>query len=276
MPAPLAAAQFVAQSGMARPLLIVVAIVIAIILIVVIIWMSKQPQAGTPGGPKPGLVGAALNPFIDITETGYEEVKKIVPKSYTRGVPSKTPSCPSGYTNTGLTCYRAPDSYNSDPKPASCPSGYRNTGTTCYRPPRTIYPASYPWKFGDPAFNYDKAKARCQRAEGRTNCMKKGLIWYAKCPSGYNWTGSSCLRPASSRGYSSMRCPSNRIRKLGMCHLKCKPGYNWTGTTCYRPASTLKGSSMSCPSGWEIWASRCYQKCRPGYHPDGLICYENK
>ena len=284
-PLPLAAAQFAAQSGMLKPLIIGAVIIITIILLVVIIWISKQPQAGTPGGPTAtGPASALLNPFIDLAQTTTTAIGKAIPKSYARGTPSSLPHCPSGYTNTGLTCYRAPASYSSDPIPATCPSGYTNTGTTCYRGPSTKgRGAGYAWKFGDP-LNLSKAQQRCESQYGKNNCEQYGQIYYPKCSvaagSGYIASGCcTCLRPANtlSGGYAAMTCPSDRIKRLGMCHKICTPGYNWTGTTCLRPASTLSGGTnvMSCDPGWELYGARCYEKCRSGYHPIGLVCWEN-
>ena len=63
------------------------------------------------------------------------------------------PKCKDGYTNTGLTCYRAPHTLSGGPSKMTCPagkfksaglcypkckSGYTNMGLSCYRGPKTI------------------------------------------------------------------------------------------------------------------------------------------
>ncbi len=246
MVAPLIAAQTLSDSGILKPLLIAGVIIIVIIIIVVIIWISSQEQGKS--GETTGIVGSIVNPFIDLTEKGVQELEKVIPKSYARGVPSRLPKCPPGYTNTGLTCYRGPHSYGTNPIAAACPSGYTNTGLTCYRGPHS----------------YSK---KC------TTVFKKH-----PCKAGYTDMGCHCQRWAKtlSGGTGPMTCSADRTKKGGLCHKKCNAGYSWTGTTCFRPAKTLSGGTnpMKCDDGWEIYGGRCYQKCRAGYRPVGLVCWE--
>ena len=109
---------------------------------------------------------------------------------------------------------------------ADCPAGYTNNGLTCGR--------------------------------GTDNMSAPSRV--ADCPSGWTNMGLYCGRGLSTRGPSSMSCPSGYFinRSLGRCYKECPSGYTNTGEFCFRSASTLGLSSMSCRSDERFDSGRCY------------------
>ena len=96
-------------------------------------------------------------------------------------VPANAPSnaavgkCPDGYTNMGVTCSRAADSYGNRSSVANCPPGYTNMGLTCQgKEPKGMDSMTCP-------AGSDKHGARC----------------YPKCRQGYTNTGETCVRASS-------------------------------------------------------------------------------
>jgi hypothetical protein len=155
--------------------------------------------------------------------------------------------CPSGYTNTGLTCYRPPDTISNPSILANCPPGYTHTGLTCYRGPDT----------------YSKS------------CSLPPFKTYG-CREGYTDTGCFCTRPASSLGIDSMVCPAGYTKGIaGRCYKPCPPGYTSTGEFCERLPDSLDYSRMTCASGEVRIGPRCYKSpvCPTGYEIWGSLCY---
>ena len=117
-----------------------------------------------------------------------------------------TGTCPSGTVNEAGLCYTPCKSGYTDggssgfPEMcyANCPSSMSGTLTTCNKAaPWTK--SSYPWQYGDAAFDYAPAGNRCKAANAQ-GCTQYGLIWYANCPSGwYQSDDFSCLES----------CPAN-------------------------------------------------------------------
>jgi hypothetical protein len=61
---------------------------------------------------------------------------------------------------------------------------------------KTYLRASYPWKFGDTAFNYNEAGNRCKQ-DNPQGCNQIGLIWYANCGEGYDTSNLQCTKSNS-------------------------------------------------------------------------------
>jgi hypothetical protein len=160
--------------------------------------------------------------------------------------------CPAGYTNTGLTCYRGPDTISNPSILANCPAGYTNMGLTCYQGPDTY-------------------------SKGCTTIFKK-----YECNPGYTDNGCFCGKGATSLGIDSMVCPSGYTKgTAGRCYKACPSGYTNNGEFCGRGADSMGMDRMTCgPNERRIIISgttipRCYQKpvCPTGYEYWGLLCY---
>jgi hypothetical protein len=207
---------------------------------------------------------------------------------------SRPADCPAGYTNTGLTCYRAPDSIGQDSKNATCtnpeypvhmglycgqkcPDGWRDDGLFCAKPGEYGVGAGYPWEFGDKAFSLDEARQRCAR-DNPQGCEQDGQIIYPACKPGFkkfgccvctpkcedvglgeDW-GVSCKKKKITTG-EGMGCDSEWTldKNLGRCYKNCQTGYTDMGLTCFKPADSLPTSSMTCKPGEELMLSngRC-------------------
>lgn len=206
---------------------------------------------------------------------------------------SRVADCPSGYTNTGLTCSRAADTQAAPSVLASCPSGYTNTGVSCYREPY-IYAAASVNPICPTDYYYN----------GFGGCTRDAFIYSAPsraadCPSGYTNTGVSCLRGADTysapsrvadctKGTNfglfcslggSFTCPSGYFvnSSLGRCYVNCRSGYTNTGEFCSRGASSISLSNASCPSGYfqGAIAGRCNKTCNAGFTNTGEFCQRN-
>ena len=86
----------------------------------------------------PDMSDADIKEVMDwiATEVGMVKNPFCWKRSYGRGVgtlPGRVADCPSGYTNTGLTCTRPPKDIRAPPKRGSCPKGYSDTGVACFR-----------------------------------------------------------------------------------------------------------------------------------------------
>jgi len=140
-------------------------------------------------------------------------------------------------------------------------------GASCIKPKPYGRGVGYPWKFGD-GFNDRGMFRRCERAHGRGNCEKYGLIVYPKCrsgfhavgccicsptcPSGYKDIGSFCIKPVYGRGpgVSRLGCPSGKENNGGLCYYPCKSGYRGVGPVCWQncPSSKRLNCGLFCTS----------------------------
>jgi hypothetical protein len=146
------------------------------------------------------------------------------PKYANSEIPGRVADCPSGYTNTGLTCFRGADSIGAPSILASCPAGWTNMGLFCGKwflqtmgPSGMVCPAGY--------FK-DNVVYRC----------------HVNCPAGYTNTGETCFRGADT---------------LTMERMLCAAGEHRDGPRCYP-------NPGPCSSEREYYAGLCYAKCPPG------------
>lgn len=205
-------------------------------------------------------------------------------------------SCPSGFTNTGSSCYRAAHTalFGSG-RVADCPSGYTNMGATCFswRKFKTLGMGSMTCRGGE-----FKSGARC----------------YKHCPTGYVHTGVSCYRGPKTLSLRHLTCNSNetlrnayccapdlkaKVCRKGTCPATfvntgfgcfrtahtaslgsgrvadCPSGYRNMGATCYnwRKVKSLGMGSMTCRAGEFKSGARCYKHCPAGYTHTGVSCY---
>jgi len=180
--------------------------------------------------------------------------------------------CPSGYTHTGVSCYRGPDTLTASSMTCNsgeflnkdtgrcyknCPSGYTHTGVSCYRGPDTLTASSMKCKEGE---FFNKDVGRC----------------YKNCPAGYTHTGVSCYRGPDTLTASSMTCKEGEFlsESTGRCYKKCKEvygdEYTHNGVSCYRPVSTKGEDSMTCmPHEYKL-VGVCYPKLLPGFTDLGI------
>jgi hypothetical protein len=212
---------------------------------------------------------------------------------------SRVADCPSGYTNTGLTCGRGADSKTSDfglgkYETADCPPGYYNDGTNC------TFKA-----FGRGTGYHSlrkNPKGHCEKEEGGLECEKNGAYWYPKCQAlakkkGYayadQWTNDACCVCSPKKGYRQFslkeagKCPPSNDKKGkytnrtgALCYVQCDkeygPDYYNNGTSCWRDAKVLPASSQTCKDNERWIGGRCYPKCPPDYTNMGLTCHRRK
>jgi hypothetical protein len=197
--------------------------------------------------------------------------------SEVRGVGMIPSACPEGRERIGLLCY---SKCGANMKRvgfdchSACPEGMRDDGLFCRRA-EYGRGAGYPWKFGDPAFNLDPARDRCEGAHGRGNCEKWGAIYYPKCSAGYHTVGCCVCRPDTPDcGKLGLNagidlscakrikvgdpvpgvCGSGLQTDAGLCYSACKPGLDGVGPVCWSRA----------PKGWVM--------CGMGAAKDGETC----
>ena len=160
-------------------------------------------------------------------------------------------TCGPDQVKDGALCYSkcAENEYGVGPICwTSCPDGYKDSGATfCEKPAPYGRGAGYPWKFGDPAFNYDRARDRCQK-DNPQGCEKSGLIWYPVCKKGFHAVGC-CI-----------------------CSPDCPPGTRDTGATCDKNSHGRgAGSPLQCgPGQTQDSPGLCYTDCPAGTHKSVL------
>jgi hypothetical protein len=173
-----------------------------------------------------------------------------------RGVGKVPDACQQGRDRIGLLCYtkcgphmqRAGFDCHS-----TCPPGMRDDGLFC-RSAEYGRGAGYPWKIGDPAFNYDRARDRCEGEHGRGNCEKDGLIYYPKCKPGETAVGCCICRP-----------PTPDCGKLGL-----NPGID---LSCAKKVVIGDPVTGVCGPGEQSDAGLCYPACKAGYKGVGPVCW---
>lgn len=203
--------------------------------------------------------------------------------------PTCSQKCPNGYDDLGLAC-KKPEiqtlGLGRIPDKKACSefnSSYRDDGTSCWL---DTYGrgTGYPWKFGDPVFNYDKALARCNAANPG-GCELSGAIAYPKCKTGYRSVGCCLCEPVGGPGikktaFDRYKCNSDENLTGALCYPKCKHGYNKFGTNFCVPncpagmgldlglACTKKfelkggiGNPLTCAQDEENDAALCYKTC---------------
>jgi len=253
-------------------------------------------QKGADWKPNPknnNIMDCMIGTGQDIAEfifgtTISRDIKRLIASA------SRPADCPAGYTNTGLTCYRAPDSQVQDSKNATCtnpsypiheglfcgqrcPDGWRDDGLFCAKPASYGVGAGYPWKFGDDIGRLDEARQRCARNNPQ-GCEQDGQIIYPKCKPGFQKFGCCvCTPKCSDAGLGTdigVSCAKNTLttgqgmgcdsgwtldKNLGKCFKNCQTGYTDMGLTCLKTASSLPTSSMTCKSDETLMKSngRC-------------------
>jgi len=200
------------------------------------------------------FVALSATPSYAASDSGKDFCWK---DSYGRGVGTVPKKCASGQDRIGLLCY---DKCGKNMKRfgfdchSVCPKGMANQGLFC-RATEYGRGAGYPWKFGD-ALNDNGMRSRCEKKHGKGNCQKQGLIFYAKCKSGYTNIGLIC-RPKQ---------PNCKALGLGgqldlSCAKVVKIGNPVTGV---------------CGSRQENDAGLCYKNCKAGYDGVGPVCWADK
>ena len=184
--------------------------------------------------------------------------------------PSRDAICPSGYTFWLSFCQ--PSSYYAPSVLADCPPGYGNTLTTCYRGPDTKSLVVY--------------RATCSGTNiglicfrGSFSCPRGGSqaagFCTQSCPSGYNYTGVSCLRPADTLSLNRATCKGGYNRSGALCNPVCAAGYSFKADYCQAAGDpiALTDARVTCPGGYNKNAiGRCAKVCPAGYTNTGETC----
>ena len=197
------------------------------------------------------FVALSATPSYAASDSGKDFCWK---DSYGRGVGTVPKKCASGQDRIGLLCY---DKCGKNMKRfgfdchSVCPEGMANQGLFC-RATEYGRGAGYPWKFGD-ALNDNGMRSRCEKKHGKGNCQKQGLIFYAKCKSGYTNIGLicrpkqpnckalglggqldlSCAKVVKIGNPVTGVCGSRQEKDAGLCYKNCKAGYDGVGPVCW-------------------------------------------
>ncbi len=179
--------------------------------------------------------------------------------TYGRGVGTIPRLCPAGQTeSTAGLCY---DDCRAGFQPfvtmcvPTCPAGFTDTGLHCLKP-APYERSAFVWKLGDTPFSLDDARARCRSsAEGRRygcGTYNSNTIVYSECRPGYRTApvatslctpvcpagtidiGFSCQKTTYDRGVGKpMQCGPGKDRDAGLCYDRCQPGYAGVGPVCW-------------------------------------------
>ena len=200
------------------------------------------------------LMTLSATPSFAADDSGKEFCWK---DSYGRNVGTVPKACARGEDRIGLLCY---DKCGKNMKRfgfdchSVCPSGMANQGLFC-RATEYGRGGGYPWKFGD-ALNDKGMINRCEKANGKGNCQKQGLIFYAKCKSGYTNIGLIC------------RPKQPDCKKLGLG--------GQLDLSCAKKVAIGSPVTGVCGSGQEKDAGLCYKNCKAGYDGVGPVCWADK
>jgi hypothetical protein len=182
--------------------------------------------------------------------------------------------CPAGYTNTGVSCYKAPYGRGAgripDKKPCSAwNSAYRDDGTSCWLD-------TYGRGSGYAIWN----EGKCKKENPATGCEKWGAMYYPKCKSGYHNVACCLCEPNGGPGikvtaFQRYQCRADEELNGALCYPKCNPGYHANGCCiCAADNETLShASSASCGPDETQSLGRCY-KCPADREYYGGLCYK--
>ena len=127
-----------------------------------------------------------------------------------------------------------------------CPPGFKDTGLHCVPPNKRVSDHS--------------TLEGCERGVGKGNCIKRGLLFYPKCPAGYTRDTVDLLT-------CRQTCPTGMINIGASCQKK----------TYDRGVGKVPSK---CLPGQEMVSGLCYPVCPEGHYRDmggkGLICKKNK
>lgn len=202
--------------------------------------------------------------------------------SYGRGVGVPISSCPKGKEKDAGLCYPTCEAIGKDGWKGvgpvcwqDCPAGFRDDGAYCFKPKSYGRGVGFPWKIGDPAFNLNNAKKRCERKHGDGQCEKSGAIYYPKCkpdyraigccvcsprcPSGMTDIGISCQKQSKGRGVGKpMTCKEGQAYDAGLCYKPCRENYHGVGPVCWQDCPDTQ--PVNCGAGCATHSSRCAEK----------------
>lgn len=179
-------------------------------------------------------------------------------------------SCPSGYAQSGSTCYIKKDlSYSSS---SYCANGYTQSGNICYKETGLIEEIESNCPSG-----YTKLDNKCYKATPVKTVTSEKVY---SCPTGYTKTGNKentkCYKEVKSA--DTYYCENENATLNGkLCYIKeeskflgnyCPYGYTLEGTTCYK--TTTETTSP-------IWSNAKYiyteNKYESGYQFTGRATY---
>lgn len=156
-------------------------------------------------------------------------------------------NCKAGYNGVGPVCWQR------------CPDGFRNDGAFCGKPSPI-------------GRGRGLSKRNCEREFGSGNCVKEGLLWYRRCPSGYREAGVllcsptcpsgmsdigvSCAKQSYGRGVGTVpqSCPAGQDLQAGLCYRGCKKGYTGVGPVCW---SRCPDGMVDCGAGCATTRKEC-------------------
>lgn len=175
-----------------------------------------------------------------------------IPRNCLPGQEESTPGlcydkCQAGYSSAVTMCV------------PSCPAGFRDDGLYCFKP-APYSKTAFPWKAFD-SWNMNDALKRCRAsAEGRKygcGVFNSNTMVYTGCPSGYETApalnflcspkcpsntidiGISCMKKTYDRGVGKlMSCAPGKHWDAGLCYDQCSSGYAGVGPVCWNSCPT--------------------------------------
>ena len=205
---------------------------------------------------------------------------------------SVEPSCPSvsGYTlvgRDGFTCnYSKTSTSSADPV---CPSksgwSVSRSGFTCnysrtvsvpYTETVTVSKTCYSQKTYKPCAScapvVQSVPYDCSSTSTVTKYKDKTETdtATASCPSGYDKSGSSCVKSTTDTTTKTASCPSGYNKSGNSCvksttdtttkTASCPSGYNKSGNTCFKSTTDTTTKTASCPSGYSKSGNNCIKQ----------------
>ena len=231
---------------------------------------------------------------------------------------SAEPSCPSvsGYTlvgRDGFTCnYSKTSTSSADPV---CPSksgwSVSRSGFTCnysrtvsvpYTETVTVSKTCYSQKTYKPCAScapvVQSVPYDCSTTETVTKYKNKTETdtATASCPSGYDKSGSSCVKSTTDTITKTASCPSGYDKSGSSCvksttdtttkTASCPSGYNKSGNSCVKSTTDTTTKTASCPSGYNKSGNNCIKSttdtttktasCPSGYNKSGNNCIKQQ
>lgn len=224
-------------------------------LLMAALWLAALPAGAWDAGPSQCAHDVCSGGVIS------KEVLDTQPKYADSVFPGRLADCPAGYHNIGgAGCGRTADSIPARSVPATCPDGFTNMGLTCYRGPEVYHkPAGEPCRPGFSSELHIFCSRGAESLGGSSMSCPAGYFrskvddrCQLNCPAGYTNTGETCFRGTSVLGPTSFSCHADERRGEGLVANKCFPVPG--PCTADREEYGVHGASL------------CFRKCPAGSH----------
>jgi len=239
---------------------------------------------------KPGFRLTDQGKCVMVCPDGFRDDPETCYKQDGYNSKKATKVCPHGYSKVGalVRCYEnCKDGYyhrNLDGRCVTkCPDGFKDIGTHCektggYHPDSTKKLTGYDRK----GYTF---RSNCENDHG--TCVKRGVMWYPRCASGYEnhpdilWRcrpvqscpdGYTYIQGLSPACYKTCKTGFYNRKLDGKCVQTCPPGTKDVGgTTCEKTGGYMPATkSKICPANATMKGEICYENCGPGFRLTSL------